>query len=176
MNLDKFDKDELLALIKIDTEAKRLDKALEKTKALLTLENLSQDTFLSAGRLYAQLGLFEKAKRYFELAIEGRPEAIHETFELGMVCADAGHRETAMNHWDQVLKLNPKHPPTLFYTALALEEAGQHNLARERLEDLLEATISSNLYHEKARQALTRISDAAKKTMLDDGTLPTVKH
>ena len=116
---DQFDCEELVALARIDMEQNRLDRALSRLKRALVENSGHDQANLLAARVYAQLGLFDRAEQGFKTFLESNPEAIIERFQLGMSLFDSGKASDALVAWDEVLKAEPTYPPALFYKALA---------------------------------------------------------
>jgi tetratricopeptide (TPR) repeat protein len=112
-----------------------------------------------AARLYAQLGLWERAKPLFQRYIEAEPKAMNEVFQLGMVHFDAGEVKEALAIWSGLLKDHPTHPPALFFTALAHSQTGQIAEARHGLDVLLKSAPADNLYFNRGKELLQAIEN-----------------
>ncbi|GEM_PF-1070060 len=154
---DGFDSDELLALARIDVEKGDLSEALHKLKQVIAAETAPAEAFSTTARLYAQLGLWDRAEKMFQKYLELEPKAMTETFQLGMVHFDAGRPAEALKIWDGLLKNNPTHPPALFYRALVLAQEGQIAPARQSLDVLLKSVPTDNLYFGKGKELLQGI-------------------
>jgi len=155
-----FEADELTALARVDVERGALDAALHKLKLALAAPTPSQDTIIMTARLYAQLGLVERAKPLFQRYLSAQPDALNEMFQFGMVHFDGGQITEALSIWDQVLASHPTHPPALFYRALASYQLGQIAEARHALDILYKSTAHDNLYFGRAKE-LSQILDQA---------------
>jgi len=151
---DGFDSDELLALARIDVEKGNLSEALHKLKQVTAEETAPTEAFSTTARLYAQLGLWDRAQKMFQKYLELEPKAMTETFQLGMVHSDAGRPAEALKIWDGLLKHNPTHPPALFYRALVLAQGGQVVPARQSLDVLLKSVPADNLYFGRGKELL----------------------
>lgn len=149
-----LDGDELLALARIDIEAGRLDGALLKVKWALKKDNSSLEAISMSARLYAQLRLTTKAVDAYKLFLQQRPEAMTETFQLGMVHMESGMRSEALSYWTQVLEADPAHPPSLYFSAIARLEQGEAEAAQRHLNVLLNSASVDNLYYSKAKDLL----------------------
>lgn len=147
-----FDALELVALARADIEQNRLDKALAKLKQALTREDVPADAYAVTARLYAQLGLYDRAKGLFERYLAQDPGAVLETFQLGMTHYDAGELDQALGVWDELLAEQPVHPPALFYKGLVLAQSGQPVDALQALDVLLKSAPTDNLYFERAKE------------------------
>ena len=158
-NMDLFESDELMALARLDIERNELDEALWKLKQVIAETNPPIEALAMTARLYAQLGLLERAKPLYQRYLEEQPDAINETFQFGMVHFDAGQQVEALNIWDGLLKSQPTHPPALFYRALALHQLGQLPEARHSLDILLKSAAPDNLYFNRAKELLQTIEN-----------------
>ena len=154
-----FEADELLALARLDIEGGKLDEALWKLKQVLTETTPPAEALAMAARLYAQLGLWERAKPLFQRYIEAEPKAMNEVFQLGMVNFDAGEVKEALAIWAGLLKEHPTHPPALFFTALAHSQTGQLAEARHGLDVLLKSAPADNLYFNRGKELLQAIEN-----------------
>lgn len=157
-DLNIFDNEELLTLAQLDIGAERFDAALAKLKTALARETPPISALALAGRLYAQLGLLDKARHHFEQYLAFHPEAINERFQLGMVHFDHGDVQHALELWTQVRESFPEHPPALFYSALALGRSGSDQAARDLLQTLLATAEPDNLYSGRAKELLASLA------------------
>jgi tetratricopeptide (TPR) repeat protein len=153
-NVDAFDAQELFALARIDMERGALEQALQKIKRLIIDPNVPSEAYGLAGRLYAQLGLWDRAKELFQKYLQLNPKAVTEAFQLGMVHFDAGQTDEALKAWSDLLQKHPTHPPALFYRALALAQAGKTADARQNLDVLLKSIPNDNLYFGRGKELL----------------------
>jgi len=156
---DSFESDELVALARLNIERGEVDEALWKLKQVITETNPPAEALAMSARLYAQLGLFERAKPLFQRYLELQPNAVNEIFQLGMVHFDAGQQAEALKIWDGLLKTQPTHPPALFYRALALHQLDQSPEARHSLDILLKSAAPDNLYFNRAKELLQTIEN-----------------
>lgn len=154
---DFFEADELMALARHNIERGELDEALGKIKQVLSEATPPAETFAMGARLYAQLGLWERAKPLFQRYLEAEPNAVNEAFQLGMVHFDSGQGEEAIKIWEGILKNNPTHPPALFYRSLAKHQAGQPAEARRTLDVLIKSAAPDNLYFNRGKELLQAI-------------------
>ena len=154
-----FDADELLALVKLDLDKGEIEKALLKLKQLLAADNPAMEVYTIAARTYAQLGLFERAKEYFKKYLTNNPDALVETFQLGMAHFDSGEANDALATWDSVLAKDPVYPPALFYRGLAMAQAGQLADAKQSLDTLIQSAATDNLYFGRAKELLQAINN-----------------
>jgi tetratricopeptide (TPR) repeat protein len=141
----QLEHDELLALARNDFEAGRLEDALRKLKAVIAHAAPPAEALPLAARVYARLGLMARARDCFEKYVGAHPDALHETFELGMTYFDGGEAAKADELWQRVLNRAPTHPPALFYRALHAAREGRAPDARRHLDVLLQSTPADNL-------------------------------
>lgn len=160
--LEEFDKDELLALARLDIERGDIEAALLKIKQVLADESPPEEALAMGGRLYAQLGLWERAKGLLQRYLGARPDAINEMFQFGMVHFDAGQAAEAKKIWGNLLKTVPTHPPALFYVALVLAQEGQVPQAKQSLDTLLKSAPADNLYFGRAKELLQALEIQAR--------------
>ncbi|MES2180758.1 MAG: tetratricopeptide repeat protein [Pseudomonadota bacterium] len=156
-NFENFDLDELTALARLDIEQSRVEQALGKLKFVLSTDAAPTEALSMAARLYAQLGLFERAKVLFERYLSIRPDAVEEEFQLGMVQLDKGESEQALATWEGMLKRLPTFPPGLFYSALILNRQGKMAEAIRNLDVLLQTAPADNLYFGRSKELLASI-------------------
>lgn len=158
LSLESFDADELIALAKYDVEKGELDKALFKLKNVLSRRKAPQEAKALTARLYAQLGLFDKAKTLYKDYIKDVPDAELETFQLAMTHYDTGEIQQALDIWNQILGKQPTHPPSLFYSSLALANMGNKADAVKNLEKIMHSVASDNLYFERAKELMAALN------------------
>src|ERR1044071_2587756 len=125
-----LDNYELLALARRDLDAGRMEEALITLKNLIAQPKPDAEALPVAARLYAQLGLMEKARDCYKRYVKAKPDAVLETFELGVTYFEGGEGAEAKKIWDKVLGTEPTHPPTLFYSGLLAAQEGRMPDAR----------------------------------------------
>lgn len=157
MKYELFDHDELIALIKQDMKTQQFSDALGKIKFILKEEKIPVELFSLAGKLYATLELFERARFYFSEYIKHVPDAYVELFQLGMVEKDTGNLKKALEIWRKVMELNPTYSEGLYYSADIYIQLQQYEDARSILLQLLESANDSDPYIPMADQLLNRI-------------------
>jgi tetratricopeptide (TPR) repeat protein len=168
---DNLGDDELLALARRDAENGRLEEALRKLKPLITRPGGPIDALPVAARIYAQLQLAERAQACYRKYLAARPDAVLESFELGMTHFEKGEAAEADQLWQTVLKRSPTHPPTLFYSAVHAARSGREPDARRHLEVLFQAVPGDNLYAQRGRELLKEM-DGLRAGHLNAGRDP----
>lgn len=161
----ELESDELLALARVDIEKGELEQALRKLKIVASSSEPDPEAIAMTARLYAQLGLLDRAKMLFEQYLVLHPDALNERFQLGMVHFDNHQPSEAANLWGQVLASFPTHPPALHYMGLLSAQQNRIPDARRHLEVLLETAPSDNLYFQRSKDLLKAIDDNANLGM-----------
>lgn len=155
---EHFEPDELMALARRDIDKGDLESALVKLKGVLThTKGAPDEAQAMIARLYAQLGLLGRARHHFKCYLEVQPDAVNETFQLGMTYYDAGEPAQALEIWEKLLEKRPNHPPSLYYRSLVLAESGQMGQARDALEILVSSAPQDNFYVEQGRKMMQAI-------------------
>ncbi|MDH5325976.1 MAG: tetratricopeptide repeat protein [Gammaproteobacteria bacterium] len=160
----QLDDDELVALARIDMDKGDIEKAIIKIKCVLNRNSEDMEAVGTLGKIYAQIGLFEKSKAYMKQYLDLQPGAVTETFQYGMVHFDSGDKDQALQIWEQLLDSQPTHPPTLFYKGLALAQNNNVADARQTLGILLQSAAADNLYFGKAKELLQALDAGATST------------
>jgi tetratricopeptide (TPR) repeat protein len=157
----QFDPEELLALARRDLDAGRIEEALLKLKKLIAQPEPYVEALPLAARVYAQLGLLEKARDCYKRYVKAKPDAVLETFELGVTYFEGGDKAEARKIWDKVLGASPTHPPTLFYSGLLAAQEGRVPDAHRNLDVLLKSAPADNLYVTRAHELLRDLEKPA---------------
>ena len=160
-NIEHFDSDELLALARLSLERNDVEGALLKLKKIIDAGDPPADAIGLGARVYAQLGLYDRAGKLYERFLQAHPKAFLEQFQLGMTRFDAGRPDEAIKIWDEVLKDRPDYPPAVFYKALALAQSERAADAKLLLERLLKSVSVDNLYFGRSKELLQAIESGA---------------
>jgi tetratricopeptide (TPR) repeat protein len=151
---ESFDLEELTALARLDIEQGRVEQGLGKLKSILANPSAPAPALSMAARLYAQLGLFERAETLFVKYVSMVPGALEEQFQLGMVRLDKGDSAGALETWEALLKQQPTFPPALFYCAVVQNKLGKIADARRNVDVLLQTAPTDNLYYGRGKELL----------------------
>lgn len=154
----QLDSEELLALAKKDIGAGQLEAGLGKLKQAVILGDLIEAHSLIA-RLYAELGLFAKAKHHYGVFLQENPTAELEAFQLGMAELDSGDEQAAIAQWGRLIDISPIYPPALYYRALLLHKNQKVEEARRDIEVIAKAVPHDNLYYKQAHELLAAMDD-----------------
>ena len=152
-----FDTDELLALAGLDMEQQRHEAALRKLKQVLNAESPPAESLAMVAKVYAQIGLLERAQTHFERYLEQVPDARLERFQWGMALFQGNNLSAALDVWEQVLREQSFFPPAQYYKHLALAQLGDVDTARQGLEAMLKSLDKDNLYFARARDLLSAL-------------------
>lgn len=156
---ENFEPEELVALARLDMEKYDFSAALSKLKQAVVMENASLEAFAMLAKVYAQLGLYDRAIEQFEFYLQRDPDALIEKFQLGMAQFDAKKTTEALATWGQLLAGHPNFPPALYYRGLALLQQELPEQAKASLTQLVESAEPDNIYCERAKQILRDIDD-----------------
>lgn len=157
MHFELFESDELMALALLDMKSQSYQSALEKVKSVQTRGDFPVEAFALAGKIYATLGLFDRAKESFSNYIDRVPDAYIEHFQLGMVEKDSGNYQRAIDVWTSVLERQPNYPEALFYLGDLCIRLDRIDEARKWLLALLETAPDESEFIPLADQLLNRI-------------------
>lgn len=160
--METLDNDELLALARRDLDAGRIEEALLKLKKLIALSTPYVEALPVAARVYGQLGLLEKARDCYQRYVKAKPDAVLETFELGVTYFEGGDKVEAKKIWDAVLASAPTHPPALFYSGLLAAQEGRMPDAHRNLDVLFKSTPADNLYVVRGRELMKDLERPAQ--------------
>jgi len=157
MELSIFDQDELLALSLDDMKNQKYAQALEKVKFMLSRDSGPLEVHALAGKIYATLGLFDRAKHAFSNYISEVPDAYVELFQLGMVEKDMGNYDQAIETWTNVLAIHSNYPEALYYLGELNIQLDRISEARTWLLSLIDTAPDGNQFIPLADQLLNRI-------------------
>lgn len=155
--LDLFDAEELLVLARIDLEKGAVDRALAKFKQALSTGAAQPALKLEAARVYAELGLRNKAIPLFQAYVAAAPEDVDAQFQLGMAMFEEGMTEAALDLWGGVLTASPGYPPALYFRAAAQLRMGRPQDAAKLLRSAMDSIQSDNLYFARSRDLLAML-------------------
>lgn len=151
--LTVFDTEELLVFASRDISAGNYEGGLLKLKLAIQRDDSAAPHAMIA-RLYAELGLLDKARHHYRIFLTANPDFQLEAFQLGMVELDSGNDNAAMEQWTRVLEMNPTFPPALYYRALLRHKHERLEDARRDIEVIVNAVPEDNLYYLKAQELL----------------------
>ena len=100
-------------------EKQDLEKALICVKLAMGQSEFPALCHALAGKIYAQMGLLDRAVRSLNTYTELIPTDYHERCQLGLALFRQGNESGALSAWDGALQHNATHPPALFFAAYA---------------------------------------------------------
>ena len=137
-------------------------QALKYFKQLAKSTQVSINNFAHLGRVYAKLKLYDEAREAFQVYVDQVPESYIERFQLGLVLMELGNLDLSLEQWDQVLDLQPNFPPALYYKSVLCVMKEDYVSAKFLLEELLETTEQSNLYHQFATELNEKVNQQSQ--------------
>lgn len=155
--LSILDNDELLGITRWQLDQGQFGDALVSVKHILERDDKPLEGFRLGAKIYAQLGLFDHAKKAFKTFLDATPDALTEFFQYGMVHYDSGDLDKAIEIWQGILEKEPTYPPGLFYCALGLANKNDTTEALKLLDVLIKSAPSDNLYFERGRELIRSI-------------------
>lgn len=173
-----YDVDELLALARMDLQEKNCQESLWKIKLAMGKCDDGHEAYALAGRVYAQIGLYDKARDAYVNYITHNPDAILERFQHGMVLFDMGDFEKAQATWQELLQQSPGYPPALYYMAICWLQADNKDKAMQLITELKNTAPKDNYYVNLAIEMEQRMnqnedSDSSAGAILDHGAVDT---
>lgn len=153
-----FDSEELYALVKQDMDKENFDTALYKLKLLFARRDFPIESFSLAGRAYASMQLFAKARVAFKQYLELDDTSAVDRFQLGMVERDLGNAEEAIETWSKIDKEDAPYPQSLFCSAEVFIEQGNAPSAKDKILELLDIIPVESDLRDPAENMLSSIN------------------
>jgi tetratricopeptide (TPR) repeat protein len=172
--MPEFDAEELLHLGLHATKNNDPENAIEHLKRCLDIEpNNAKATYL-LGAVYAQLGLYDRAKQFLQQAVTLNPQEYTAVFQLGLLQLTSGDVGAAQNVWRGLDELGAEHFLHLF-------KSGMLALAEDRFVDcidLLERGIRVNSANEALNNDMRNVlaSAQAAASAAPAADVPGVNH
>lgn len=135
----------------------RFDKALE---FLVRAAEIKPDDFnanVALANAYFDTRQFENAEKYYTKALTIKPDDINARTDLGttFVERDPADYERGLKEFNEVLKIDPNHAPTLYNMGVAYFRSGDREGAAKALATLESSNPQSPLT-ERLRQNITQ--------------------
>lgn len=109
---------------------------IRRLQQAVSRDGENQHNWLQLGQAYLQIEQFNLARRAFEQAraLPGNAQAaaVSGIAEAIVLSGDVANAPRAAALFEEALKLDPRSPKALFYSALAAMQSGQLQLARDR--------------------------------------------
>jgi len=155
--MESLDATELLHLGLHATQHDEPGKAIDYLKQCLTLDPENAKATYLLGALYAQIGLYDRAKTALARAVELNGDESTAVFQLGLLHVTSGDVGQADGTWARLDALPADHAFNLFrHALLALTK---DNFAE--CEALLEKGIAANTFNEALNEDMRRLKGSA---------------
>lgn len=132
------------------------DKAAEYYLRSVEIKPNAREAVISLANTYFDTKQFENAETYYAKALEMDPNDINARTDLGTTLVERWNPdyERGIKEFQESLKLDPKHEPTLYNMGIAYFRKGDTEKARETLTKLEEAHPTGELVG-KLRQIIS---------------------
>jgi arylsulfatase A-like enzyme/Tfp pilus assembly protein PilF len=158
----KPDVDVLTALGMAEARLGERNVALATFARARELDPANSMILVNAGTVYLMAGDRVRARQAFEAALDIDPEVARAHNSLGVIAADEGHLDEAVERWRRAVALDPRDYQTLFNLGSTLRKLHREEEARPYLEAYLNA----------APVALEARDMARVRSWLGGGALP----
>jgi tetratricopeptide (TPR) repeat protein len=153
-----LDAEELLHLALHATKNNDPQAAIEHLKGCLEQQPANAKALYLLGALYAQIGMYPRAKEFLQQAVSLDPHEYTAVFQLGLLHLTSGEIEAARTAWRALDTLEADHYFQLF-------KSGMLALVEDRFDDcvdLIERGIRANLVNEALNSDMLRIKVSAE--------------
>ena len=132
------------------------EKAAGYYDAAAVLKPTEHAQIVRLGNAFFDIRHFEKAEAFYNLALETKPEDIAVRTDLGITFVERQNPDysRAIKEFQESLKLNAKHEPTLYNLSVAYFRQGDAASAQKYLAQLEQANPKSPLI-ERLRQTIS---------------------
>lgn len=155
--MSSLDAEELLHLGLHATAQDDPSKAIDLLKQCLALDPVNAKASYMLGALYAQIGMYDRAKEILTHALESDPSLSTAAFQLGLLHLTSGAVDAAATTWQRLDELPHEH-------ALNFFRHGMLALVQDRFSDcvdLLERGIAANDFNEALNDDMRRVRESA---------------
>jgi len=133
-------------------------QAMECLKRCLAIEPDHPQATYMLGAVYAQIGLYDRAKETLRRAVDLNPLEHTAAFQLGLLHLTSGEVEQAKAVWQALDALSADHFMNLFRSGLIALVSDQFSECVE----LLERGIAANTINEPLNADMRRLQDSAR--------------
>lgn len=136
-------------------------QAVDCLKRCLTLEPDNPEATHMLGALYAQIGLYDRAKETLSRAVRLQPAEHTASFQLGLLHLTSGDVTQAKSAWQALDALPSDHFLNLFRTGLIA-------LVEDRFSDcvdFLERGVAANTINEPLNEDMRKVQASARAAM-----------
>ena len=132
-------------------------KAAQFYDAAAVLKPTEREKQVRLGNAYFDIGQYEKAETFYQQALDKKPDDIGVRTDLGITFVERRNPdyERAIKEFQESLKSNPKHEPTLYNLSIAYNKKGDAENSRKYLSQLEQANPNSQLIG-KLKQAISK--------------------
>jgi arylsulfatase A-like enzyme/Tfp pilus assembly protein PilF len=131
--------DVLTALGMAEARQGQRDRALATFARARALDPGNPMVLVNAGTVYLMAGERAQARQAFEAALDIDPEVARAHNSLGVIAAEEGHLDLAVERWTRAVALDPRDYQTLFNLGTTLRKLHREAEARPYLEAYLKA-------------------------------------
>ena len=124
-----------------------LEKAAQFFEAAAVLKPIEREKIVRLGNAFFDVGQFEKAETFYSQALEKKPDDVAVRTDLGITFVQRQNPDydRAIKEFQESLKSNPKHEPTLYNLSIAYHKKGDAGNAQKYLAQLEQANPNSQL-------------------------------
>ncbi len=144
-----LDSDELLHLAIHASKQNDAEKAIELLKQLLEKDSEHPRGLYFLGAMYAEIGLYDRAKEFMSKAIDNDINLPTADFQLGLLYATSGQVSEAKNAWLPLHSLPENDPLYLFQRGITHLLEDRFDACKEDLQNGIDANqINDQLNHD----------------------------
>jgi len=138
-------------------QIQNIEKAAPYFDAAAALKPTEYEKIVKLGNAYFDIRQFEKAATFYEQALKQKPDDISVRTDLGITFVEQSNPdyERAIKEFQESLKQNPKHEPTLFNIAYAYHRKDDTENAQKYLVQLEQTNPNSQLLS-RLKQAMNK--------------------
>lgn len=128
-------------------QIQNFEKAAVYFDAAAVLKPVEYEKIVRLGNAFFDIRQYEKAESYYAQALEKKPADVGVRTDLGITFLErqSPDYDRAISEFQESLKLNPKHEPTLYNMALAYHRKGDAANAQKYVAQLEQAKPDSPL-------------------------------
>ena len=166
--MPKLDAEELLHLGLRATQNDNPEGAIEYFKQCLAQSpDHPQATYL-LGAVYAQIGMYDRARDFLQSAITINPHEFTGIFQLGLLHLTSGDVDSARRVWDSLNVLADDHPLYLFKSAMLCMVIDDFSQCIDLIERGLRANTVNDSLNDDMRRVLTTVEALKAEAKTED--------
>jgi Flp pilus assembly protein TadD len=117
----------------------RIDEALASFERALSIDGSNAVAKANVGIAYLTVRDYPRARAALKASLALDPDVSLAHNALGVIAAETGHPDEAIEHWKRAVELNPKEWDTLFNLGKLLRQRGREAEARSYIEQFVRA-------------------------------------